>query len=438
MKRRCGIYAVAVVWLFFLTVLIVPVLIVLSTLSIPAVPAFGADNDGPQVTAKGAILLDEATGRVLWEKNGYQALPPASTTKILTALLCLDVCGDVSGLEREVEVSSAAAAVGESSAGLISGERFRLGELLDAALLKSANDACFAIAEGVAGSEPYFVHLMNVKAASLGAFGAKIYNTNGLPDERHEMSCYDLALLARSAMQHGGFRERVGSVYGTMEGGSYNRALKNTNRLLSQNEYVTGIKTGTTNAAGACLVSSMERDGRSVIAVVLNSSDRYGDSLRLLDYGIDGFCEYRLISAGQYLGSYAGVDQVAVRAGNDLTVVLPKNNATDNTADKTESEKSKEKFSWRYFWREEDGRSKISVGDVLGTLEIVGKDGERLGSVALEAAWESKPHSFSDSFSEFMAGFVTEIVMDVLNFCESIAAKLPENFFAATYASDSI
>lgn len=408
--------SVVVVWLF---ALLNPVLIN---------PAFaadnGVDNGEPQVTAKGAILLDEATGQVLWEKNGYKALPPASTTKILTALLCLDMCmdmcGDESGLEREVEVSPAAAAVGESSAGLISGERFRLGELLDAALLKSANDACFAIAEGVAGSEPYFVHLLNVKAASLGAVGAKIYNTNGLPDERHEMSCYDLALLARSAMQHDAFRERVGSVYGTMEGGSYNRALKNTNKLLLQNEYVTGIKTGTTNAAGACLVSSMERDGRSVIAVVLNSGDRYGDSIKLLNYGIDGFCEYRLISAGQYLGSYAGAEQVPVRAGNDLTVVLPKNNTDADTDADTDTEE----LSWRYFWREGDGRTKISVGDVLGTLELVDKDGERLGSVALVAARESKADSFSDLFWGKFSGFFSGFIEDVFN----IGKNVGENF----------
>ncbi len=140
----------------------------------------GINLNEPKISAKAALLLDAETGQVLWQQNGWQPMPPASTTKILTALLCLDIAP----LDREVEVSAQAAAVGESSAGLLRGERFELGELLNAALLKSANDACFAIAEGVAGSEPYFVHLMNVKAAVCGAPTVQVCNTNGLPAEQ--------------------------------------------------------------------------------------------------------------------------------------------------------------------------------------------------------------------------------------------------------------
>lgn len=334
--------------------------------------AVPARADEPVVSAEGALLLDAVTGQVLWEKAGFDPRPPASTTKILTALLCLDIAP----LEREVEVSAAASAVGESSVGLLAGERFRLGELLNAALLKSANDACYAIAEGAVGSEPYFVHLMNVKAAALGADDAVLMNTNGLPDDRHMLSCYDLALLARSAMRHEEFRQRVGSVYGTMQGGSYNRSLKNTNKLLVQNDYVTGIKTGTTNAAGACLVSSMERDGRSVIAVVLNSRDRYGDSLRLLNYGIDAFNNTELVRAGQYLGFYQAAEAVPVRAAAGLTVSLPEG------ADGVTSV---------YHWRPPNEPGAVESGEPVGTLEFCAADGGALGSVNLLTAASVRP-----------------------------------------------
>lgn len=328
----------------------------------------------PQVGAEAALLLDMTTGQVLWEHNGYEELPPASTTKVLTALLALDIAP----LEREYTVTSQAAAVGESSVGLLAGERFTLGELLDAALLKSANDACYAIAEGAVGSEPFFVRLMNLKADALGLFGAKLQNTNGLPAEEHTLSCYELAMLSREAMRHEEFRSRVGSRYGEMTGGSYNRSLKNTNKLLAMDDSVTGIKTGTTNAAGACLVSSMERDGRGVIAVVLHSPDRYNDSLNLLNYGIDEFQNVRLLSRGGQLGWFeAGGGSLllpAVTAG-DLTVTLPKGAAGLETA---------------YCWRELGELDAVNAGDLLGTLSVT-YQGQKLGQINLLAGAAYQP-----------------------------------------------
>lgn len=336
------------------------------------------------VSAKAALLLDMQTGAVLAEKQGYQELPPASTTKILTALLMLDIAPE----ERLVSVSPTAASVGESNIGLQSGEQFKLGELLDAALLKSANDACFAIAEGAVGSEPLFVRLMNIKADALGAGGAVLKNTNGLPAEGHSLSCYDLAILARSAMQNPAFQSRVGSRYGKMEGGSYNRDLKNTNKLLTMNEYVTGIKTGTTNAAGGCLVSSMERDGRSVIAVVLHSGDRYADSLRLLNMGIDNFQNRTLIRRGEPLGSFyipeASVQIPAVAAA-ELTVTLPKDLPEDA-------------ISTEYVWKPADKLMTIEQGGLLGTLTVYYQN-EPLGAVNLLAGAAYQPTGAQKLFS---------------------------------------
>lgn len=308
------------------------------------------------VTAKAALLLDAQTGQVLQEKQGYTQLPPASTTKILTALLALDICP----LDRQAVVSAAAAAVGESNVGLVAGEEFAVSQLLNAALLKSANDACYAIAEAAVGSEPLFVRLMNLKADALGAGAAVLLNTNGLPADGHTMSCYDLALLARAAMQNSEFSTRVGSVYGKMEGGSYNRSLKNTNKLLGINPNVTGIKTGTTNAAGACLVSSMAADGRSVIAVVLNSADRYGDSLKLLNSGINDYVNILLIKRGTRLGSIyvpKSKTQVAVCAAADVWVTLPRDFAPAD-------------LSVQWAWRTLGKRDKVVSGDVVGSVGV--------------------------------------------------------------------
>lgn len=336
-----------------------------------------ADTAGVQgITARYALLMDADTGQVLWQHDGYDEVPPASTTKILTALLALDIATP----QREVTVSSAAAAVGESSVGLLAGERFALGELLDAALLKSANDACFAIAEGVAGDEPLFVRLMNLKADVLGAGGAQLTNTNGLPAVGHTMSAYDLAALARVAMQNAEFAERVGAQTAVMQGGNYNRSLKNTNRLLAMNPYVTGVKTGTTNAAGACLVSAMERDGRRVIAVVLHSADRYGDSLRLLNFGIDGFVNQKILAKGALLGGFVAQDvaqPVRVCAATDLCFTLP-----CDYADRL--------LTAQFAWRKSARGVAVAAGDLLGTLTF-SYDGERLGAVNLLAVDEYRP-----------------------------------------------
>lgn len=362
MLRKLGIWAAIMVLLWAL---------------LPSWTWAAEEKSAVKVSAKAALLLDAQTGQVLWQKDGYEQLPPASTTKILTALLCLDIAP----LDRVAEATAQAAAVGESSAGLLAGERFAMGELLDAALLKSANDACFALAEGAVGSEPFFVRLMNLKAAVLGAAGARLLNTNGLPAEGHSMSCYDLALLARVAMQNPEFATRVGSVYGVMEGGSYNRKLKNTNKLLQMDEHITGIKTGTTDAAGACLVSAMERDGRSLIAVVLHSGDRYGDSLRLLNWGVDGFANCCAVRQGQVLGAWSTADgaEIAVRAATDLWLTLPVDNGAPQAELRTE-----------FAWCKLPKLTPIKVGDVLGTVYFYG-DEEYLGRVNLLAAAEYQP-----------------------------------------------
>lgn len=331
----------------------------------------------PQVGASGALVMDAETGCVLWDQNGYELLSPASTTKILTALVTLDM----DALAEETTISSGAAAVGESSAHLQAGEVFTVENLLKGALVKSANDTCYALGEAVAGSEPLFVNWMEIKAQALGAYDAELANTNGLPAENHYLSAYDLALIARANLQKTLFREIVSSQHINMEGGNYTRSFKNTNKLLFSNPYVIGIKTGTTDAAGACLVSAMERDGRTVIAVVLHSPDRYGESLRLLNYGIDNFRNISYITRGERAGYYplgkngkSGV--FALAAGNGL-ITLP--------ADSVEN------LHTEYRWKSPS--SSVSAGETLGTMVL--KQGEQelqyINLTAEESATSDSP-----------------------------------------------
>lgn len=308
----------------------------------------------PQVGAAGALLMDAETGSVLWDQNGYELLSPASTTKILTALITLDM----NTLQEQTTVSNGAAAVGESSAHLQAGEIFTVENLLKGALVKSANDACYALGEAVAGSEPLFVDWMEMKAQALGAYDAKLANTNGLPAENHYLSAYDLALIARADLQKPVFRDIVGSQHIKMEGGNYTRSFKNTNKLLFSNPDVIGIKTGTTDAAGACLVSAMERDGRTVIAVVLHSPDRYGESLRLLNYGIDNFQNIRYAERSERVGYYpldkSGKSGVfALTAGSGI-LTLPKD--------------STENLHTEYHWK--TAAKDVAAGETLGTLVL--------------------------------------------------------------------
>lgn len=245
-------------------------------------PCLGA---GPRVTAGSAVLYDQVSQEVLFEKNMNEVRPPASTTKIMTGIIVLEM----GNMDEQVEISSYAASMGGSSLYLREGEVLNMENLLWGTLLKSGNDAAVALAEGIAGSETFFVELMNRKAVLVGALNTKFLNTNGLPKKGHVSTSYDLAMITDYALKNQAFADIVSTKEAIISGrdkGSQ-RNLRNTNRLLGVYEGATGVKTGTTNAAGQCLVASAEKGSRKLISVVLGSGDRYGDSKRLLDHGFE-------------------------------------------------------------------------------------------------------------------------------------------------------
>lgn len=253
---------------------------------------------GPDITAASAILMEMESGKILYKKDIFKPMPPASTTKVLTAILALDITNP----SDEVEISKNSASTGEASIYLDAGEKLTVEELLKGALIKSGNDAAVALAEHVAGNVELFSLLMNKKSRLLGGTVSNFVNPNGLPDDRHVSSTFDLATITRYALKDALFKQIVDTKLETIPwNGSGQRYLRNTNRLLWEYSYVNGVKTGTTRAAGQCLVASAYKDGMQLISVVFKSKDRYGDTLKLLNYG---FANYKVeyVPKGQVLG----------------------------------------------------------------------------------------------------------------------------------------
>ena len=261
--------------------------------------------DEISLNSKAAILVEYNTGKILYEKNSTQRMFPASTTKIMTAILVLETCN----LNDIVTVSSRSIEnipTAYVTCDLRVGEEISIKDLLYALMLPSANDAAYVLAEHVGGSVQGFSNMMNSKAMEIGCTNTHFVNPNGIHDEAHYSTAYDLYLIANYAMKNETFRKIVATTEYTLPATNkypnYDRILKNTNALLnptSRNyyyEYAIGIKTGTTNAAKNCLVSMSSRDGLEFIAVTLGGDttsngldSRFVDTKKLFNYAYDNF-----------------------------------------------------------------------------------------------------------------------------------------------------
>ena len=237
----------------------------------------------PAVTAEAAVVMNMDTGEVLYSKNEHERRPPASLTKVMTGYLLVKQAG----LEELVTVSEQAASTGESSLNLKTGDMLTVNNLLHGALMKSANDACVALAEQIAGSEEQFARQMNLEACLLGCSNTRFVNSNGLPAENHYSSAYDLAVMTRAAMQQKVFADIVQTQqYRVTWNDGRQLLVRNTNRLLREYPGAIGVKTGTTSEAGQCLIAVAEKDGNRIAVVVLKSRNRFYDAVKLLDYGL--------------------------------------------------------------------------------------------------------------------------------------------------------
>ncbi|MDA8227138.1 MAG: D-alanyl-D-alanine carboxypeptidase [Desulfitobacterium hafniense] len=309
----------------------------------------------PSLTADTAVLLDVATGDVLFDKQAYKRRPPASTTKIMTAILGLELGRP----EEIVTVSPRAAAVGESTIHLDPGEKITLYELITGALVKSGNDACVAIAEQIAGSEERFIKLMNQKAWALGVRDTNFVNTNGLPNKNHYSTAYDLAVIARYGLQLPTFasiiRQKETEIHFLEP--DVLMDLRNTNKLLWSYPFADGVKTGTTNAAGKCLVASATKDGRQLVCVVLHAPNRFGDAQKLLEWGFNNTETVMLGKAGQVMSEFPLANSNPVRAFLEYPAEVAIN--------KSEKDKLKSQIVW-----ERGLTLPIRPGEKLGYFEI--------------------------------------------------------------------
>jgi D-alanyl-D-alanine carboxypeptidase (penicillin-binding protein 5/6) len=280
----------------------------------------------PEITAQSALLMDFTTGQILYQRDAFAQAPPASTTKILTALVALER-GD---LQQKITVSDVASNTEGSSIYLSEGETHTLEELLYGVLLSSGNDAALAVAEGLAGNEARFSEWMNQKARSLGARSSSFTNCNGLPKEGHYTTAYDLALITRYALNNPVFESIVKTKKKGIfwPGRDHDKILFNHNKLLWRYQYADGVKTGYTREAGKCLVASATKNGHRLIAVVFNSKLMYEDSQKLFDYGFNKYQLINLVSPRENLGIVdviSGIkDQVAVLPSRPLTMLFPK------------------------------------------------------------------------------------------------------------------
>ncbi len=323
-------------------------------------PAAAADLD---VAGKSAVLMDAATGTVLYEKNSHEKLSPASVTKVMTMLLIMEAIdsGKI-GWSDTVTASEAAAAKGGSQIFLKAGETMSVTDMVKSIAVSSANDAACAMAEHLAGSEAAFVSQMNARAAQLGMNDTHFVNCTGLDDSddarEHLTSAYDIAIMSRELMANHPDITKFTTIWmDTVRNGTF--GLANTNKLIRFYPGAIGLKTGYTSKAGFCLSACAQRDGLMLIGVVLGaetSQDRFAACKQMLDYG---FANFALMKPETDSGT------VPVKLGQAAAVKAIPGGDTRLLIDKQQKNEVTTELSL-----EESVTAPVSQGQRLGTLTI--------------------------------------------------------------------
>ena len=334
------------------------------------------DDKLQNLTARSAVVLDAATGLVIYQRDMDARRYPASTTKIMTLIVALEQ----GNLEDTVTVSKNAAGMEGSTLWLEQGDKVPLRELLYGMMMASGNDATIAVAEHIAGSVSAFAKLMNDKAREIGAKDTHFVNPNGLPNENHYTTAHDMALIAAYGYRLPEFEEIVSTreiTFPWVKDDTHR--LRNENQMLWLYEGGNGVKTGYTDAAGRCLVSGAKDDGLQLVAVVLDSVYMWNDSIALLDYGFEQVEPERIFRKGQVVGSVSvGLleGELEVKAAKDLSVAQLKQGTKVKYDQKLEVP--------------EMLTAPIKEGEKVGRLVIL-QDGRELGAVDVLAAKSVRP-----------------------------------------------
>ncbi len=346
---------------------------------------FPACAEELSVTAPSAVVMEASSGQVLYEKDPHQVRSCASITKVMTLCLVMEAIDDGRlSLDQTLTASAHAASMGGSDIWLEEGESMSVDDLIKATVIMSANDAAVVLAEAVSGSEEAFVSAMNQKAQELGMKDTVFQNCNGLDEEGHVTSAYDVALMSRDLMTHEKIFDYTLTWMDSVRGGE--TQLVNTNKLIRTYQGITGLKTGTTSQAGSCITATAEREGLELIAVVLgaDSTDhRFQDAAALLDYG---FANWKVVvpeaPALERVPVARGmVPDVAAQAGESPRLLLK---AAQTGEVETEIQ-----------WKELT--APICQGDVIGTLRYC-LEGETLAQVDITAGESVEEVTFLSGF----------------------------------------
>ena len=348
-----------------------------------------------EITAPSAVLVEAETGKVLFDKDCHQVRACASITKVMTMLLVLEAIDEGKiKMEDNITASAHAASMGGSDIWLEEGEVMSVHDLIKATMVASANDAAVALAEEVAGSEDAFVEKMNEKAKKLGMNETTFKNCNGLDEEGHLTSAYDVAIMSRELIKHEEIFEFTSIWMDYLRDGK--TQIVNTNKLLKSYKGITGLKTGTTSQAGSCISATATRDGLTLVAVVLGSAtgtERFSDASALLDYGFANYCIYTPKFDED-------IPEIAVING-----MQPDLKAEANISGNFVIEKGKSKEVTYKLELSEQVEAPVNKGDKVGTLTFyLGKD--KLREYPVVANHIVDKMTFSSVFSMLFKCFV--------------------------------
>ena len=340
--------------------------------------------------AKSAILIDSATGKVLFEKNADEALAPASMTKIASMLIIMEAIdnGNLS-LDDEVTISEEAADMGGSQVFLEAGEVYTVHDLLKGVAIASGNDAVVALAEKVAGSQGEFVAMMNERAKELGASNTNFVNAHGLDAEGHYSTARDMAIIAKELLSHEKILEYTSIYEEYLEKNDGTKTwLVNTNKLVRFYDGVDGLKTGYTKTAGYCLTATASKDDFRLISVVMgeeSSENRSSDTVKMLNYGFNTYKINTIKTTDEVLG------KVRVEGGkSDYANIVLLKNATELLKNTDEVE------DYKFNLKVDKIKAPVKPGDIVGSAEIIDSNGNIIDEVDVTVKNEIKKANLLD------------------------------------------
>ena len=356
--------------------------------------------NNPELNARIALIYDRASGRIIYEKNGNKQTPMASTTKILTAIVTLENAD----LKETVTIESKAAGIGGSRLGLKKNDKITVNDLLYGLMLRSGNDAAVALAIHVGGSIEGFADMMNKKAEELGLTNSHFVVPHGLDNEGHYTTAYELAKMADYALNIPKFKEIVSSKSATIYINGYPKAINNTNNLLGSVSGVYGVKTGFTNGAGRCLVSSCKRGELDIITVIIGAdtnNQRTADTKELIEYAFNNFS---LLNIGEIIQNKfeqwkkINEGRIYVNKGieNGIKLYLEKPKKSVMAVRKDSIDKIDIEVNSLFYME-----APVTKDQVIGNLRVI-INGEEIEVLEIRAIREVKKKEIEDYLQEFL------------------------------------